>query len=153
MNYFTQNKKFYTQNATFECISPSAVEQNIIYKNNNYKRNQSPVVCYELAGGNNLIGFVLLERCIREKKEELKVTQGKHCWTEKEMVVYSQPTKFHSYRPVVSSLQYDYFVKGFFNATEEEKIKFGLIFNDLDAYNMCYDAFNEAEEFYASHAN
>ena len=137
MNYFTQNKKFYTQNATFECISPSAVEQNIIYKNNNYKRNQSPVVCYELAGGNNLIGFVLLERCIREKKEELKET----------------PTKFHSYRPVVSSLQYDYFVNGFFNATEEEKIKFGLIFNDLDGYTMCLDAFNEAEEFYASHAN
>ena len=149
MSYYNQNKKvIYTQNATFGCISPSPTEQNIIYKNNNYKRNQSPVVCYELVGENKLIGFILLERCIREKKEEPKVTQGKHCWIEKET-----PTKFHSYRPVVSSLQYDYFVDGFFNATEEEKIKFGLIFNDLDAYNMCYDAFNEAEEFYASHAN
>ena len=109
---------------------------------------------YIYAWRNKLKGLTIFrENCARvgvltsEKKEEPKVTQGKLCWVEKET-----PTKFHSYRPVVSSLQYDYFVNGFFNATEEEKIKFGLIFNDLDAYTICCDAFNEAEEFYASHS-
>lgn len=152
MNYFTQNKKFYTQSFWGDFIAPVA-EQNKIYKNCYYKQNNGGVVYFDTVGSSISTTFISLERCIREKKMEQKVAQGKHCRVEKEMVVYSQPTKFHSYRPVVSSLQYDYFVKGFFNATEEEKIKFGLIFNDLDAYNMCLDAFNEAEAFYASHAD
>ena len=148
MSYFNQKKKFYAQNLNCDFIAPVA-EQNKIYKNHYYyKQNKGAVVYIDMVGGNIPITFILLERCIRENRMEPKVTQGKLCWGEKET-----PTKFHSYRPVVSSLQYDYFVKGFFNATEEEKIKFGLIFNDLDAYTMCYDAFNEAESFYASHAN
>ena len=40
-----------------------------------------------------------------------------------------------------------------FNSSEEEKVKFGLIFNNLEAYDMCLDAFKEAEDFYESHAN
>ena len=149
MSYFNQKKQFYAQNliGDFDFIAP-VVEQNKIYKNHYYKQNKGGVVYIDTVGSSISTTFILLGRCIREKKEELKVTQGRHCWAEKQT-----QTKFHSYRPVVSSLQYDYFVNGFFNATEEEKIKFGLIFNDLDAYNMCCDAFNEAEEFYASHAN
>ena len=147
MSYFNQKKKvIYAQNLNCDFIAPVA-EQNKIYKNHYYKQNNGGVVYIEIVGSSIPIIFILLERCIREKKMEPKVTQGKHCWVENQI-----PTKFHSYRPVVISLQCDYFVDGFFNATEEEKIKFGLIFNDLDAYNMCYDAFNEAEEFYASHS-
>ena len=56
-----------------------------------------------------------------------------------------------SYKPHIDDSQYKYFKDGFFNATEEEKVMFGLIFNNLDAYNMCLDAFNEAEEFFESH--
>ena len=148
MSYFNQKKKvIYAQNLNCDFIAPVA-EQNKIYKNRYYKQNKGGVVYFDTVGSSISTTFISLERCIREKKEEPKVTQGKLCWIEKET-----PTKFHSYRPVVSSLQYDYFVKGFFNATEEEKIKFGLIFNDLDAYNMCLGAFNEAEAFYASHAD
>ena len=147
MSYFNQKKQFYAQNLNCDFIAPVA-DQNKIYKNHYYKQNKGGVVYIDTVGSSISTTFILLERCIREKREEPKVTQGKHCRTERQ-----PPTKFHIYRPVVSSLQYDYFVNGFFNATEEEKIKFGLIFNDLDAYNMCYDAFNEAEAFYASHAN
>ena len=147
MSYFNQKKKFYAQNLNCDFIAPVA-EQNKIYKNCYYKQNNGGVVYFDMGGSSISTIFILLERCIREKKEEPKVTQGKHCWAEKQI-----PTKFHSYKPVVSSLQYEYFVDGFFNATEEEKIKFGLIFNDLDAYTMCLDAFNEAEAFYASHAD
>ena len=147
MSYFNQKKQFYAQNLIGDFIAPVA-EQNKIYKNHYYKQNNGGVVYIDTVGSSISTIFILLERCIREKKEEPRATQGKHCWAEKET-----PTKFHSYRPIVSSLQYEYFVNGFFNATEEEKIKFGLIFNDLDAYNMCLDAFNEAEAFYASHAD
>ena len=147
MSYYNQKKIFYAQNLNFDFIAPVA-EQNKIYKNHYYKQNNGGVVYIDTVGSSISTIFILLERCIREKKEEPKVTRGKHCWIEKET-----PTKFHSYRPIISSLQYDYFVNGFFNATEEEKIKFGLIFNDLEAYTMCYDAFNEAEAFYASHTN
>lgn len=149
MSYFNQKKKFYAQNMGGDFIAP-VVEQNSIYKNYYYKQNKGGVVFIEIVGSNTPVTFILLERCIREKKEDLKVVAEIYGsrWAEKET-----PTKFHSYRPVVSSLQYDYFMDGFFNATEEEKIKFGLIFNDLDAYTMCLDAFNEAEAFYASHAN
>ena len=149
MSYYNQKKIFYAQNLNcdFDFIAPVA-EQNKIYKNHYYKQNKGSVVYIDMVGSSISTTFILLERCIREKREEPKVTQGKHCWAERKI-----PTKFHSYRPIVSSLQYDYFVSGFFNATEEEKIKFGLIFNDLDAYTLCYDAFNEAEAFYASHAN
>ena len=153
MSYFNQNKKvIYAQNLNCDFIAPVA-EQNKIYKNHYYKQNKGAVVYIDTVGSSISTTFISLERCIREKKEEPRATQGKHCWAEKQLGMSSQPTKFHSYRPIVSSLQYDYFVDGFFNATEEEKIKFGLIFNDLDAYDMCLDAFNEAEEFYASHAN
>ena len=148
MSYFNQKKKvIYAQNLNCDFIAPVA-EQNKIYKNSYYKQNKGGVVYFDTVGSSISTIFILLERCIREKKEDPKVTQGEHCWAEKQI-----QTKFHSYRPIVSSLQYEYFVDGFFNATEEEKIKFGLIFNDLDAYDMCLDAFNEAEEFYASHAN
>ena len=146
MNYYNQKKQFYAQNLNCDFIAP-VTEQNKIYKNHYYKQNKGAVVYIDTVGSSISTTFILLERCIREKREELKVTQGKHCWAEKQI-----PTKFHSYRPIVCSLQYDYFMNGFFNATEEEKIKFGLIFNDLDAYTMCYDAFNEAESFYASFA-
>ncbi|UNY40392.1 hypothetical protein KLEP7_gp47 [Pseudaeromonas phage vB_PpeM_ KLEP7] len=147
MSYYNQKKEvIYAQNLYCDFIAPIA-EQNKIYKNYYYKQNKGAVVYIDMVGSSISTIFILLERCIREKKEEPKATQGKHCWAENQI-----PTKFHSYRPVVSSLQYDYFVNGFFNATEEEKIKFGLIFNDLDAYTMCYDAFNEAEAFYASFA-
>lgn len=146
MNYYNQKKQFYAQNFGGDFIAPVA-EQNKIYKNHYYKQNKGGVVYIDMVGSSISTTFISLERCIREKREEPKVTQGKNCWAEEET-----PTKFHSYRPLVSSLQYDYFGGGFFNATEEEKIKFGLIFNDLDAYNMCLDAFKEAEEFYASFA-
>ena len=149
MNYFNQKKKLYAQNLNcwFDFIAPVA-EQNKIYKNHYYKQNNGGVVYIDMVGSSIPTPFILLERCIREKREEPKVTQGKHCWEERQ-----SPTKFHSYRPVVSSLQYDYFMNGFFSATEEEKIKFGFIFNDLDAYTMCLNAFKEAEDFYESHAN
>ena len=147
MSYYNQKKKvIYAHNLYCDFIAPVA-EQNKIYKNHYYKQNKGAVVYIAMVGSSISTTFISLERYIREKKEEPRATQGTHCWVEKET-----PTKFHSYRPVVSSLQYDYFANGFFNATEEEKIKFGLIFNDLDAYNMCLDAFNEAEEFYASFA-
>lgn len=149
MNYFNQKKKFYAQAYGGDFIAPVA-EQNSIYKNY-YKQNKGGVVFIEVVGSDTPITFILLERCVREKRMESRVTQG--CWAENQMGMSPQPTKFHSYRPVVSSLQYEYFVNGFFNATEEEKIKFGLIFNDLDAYTLCLEAFNEAEAFYASHAN
>lgn len=157
MNYYNQKKQFYAQNLNCDFIAPVA-EQNKIYKNHYYKQNNGGVVYIDMVGSSISTIFILLERCIREKKEALRVTEPlgigllekEHG---KQLIEWQIPTKFHSYRPVVSSLQYDYFVDGFFNATEEEKIKFGLILNDLDAYTMCLDAFNEAEEFYASHAN
>ena len=147
MSYYNQKKKFYVQDFgdDFNFISPVA-EQNSIYKNYYYNQNNGAVVYICMVGSSISTAFILLERCIREKKEEPKAAQGSY-WTVKQT-----PTKFHSYKPIVSSLQYDYFANGLFNATEEEKIKFGLIFNDLDAYTMCLDAFNEAEEFYESQA-
>ena len=104
MSYYNQKKKvIYAQNLNFDFIAPVA-EQNKIYKNHYYKQNKGGVVYIDIVGSSISTIFILLERCIREKKEEPRATQGKHCWVEKEI-----PTKLYSYRPIVSPLQYDYF--------------------------------------------
>ena len=129
MNYYHE-PKYYPQKVegTFEM---SIFTESAIYKNNRYKQTKMSVICLEIAGMDNFIGFLILSNCIRTNKEGVK---------------------FRSYEPTFNKLQFGYFKDGFFNATEEEKVMFGLIFNNLDAYDMCLDAFNEAEEFYASHA-
>ena len=130
MNYYDQKKKFYTQAYGGSYVEPEAIYHGI-YKNYFYKQNKSSVILLEFAGSPTRVGFISLKQCVRKN---------------------NQLQKFYSYKPHIDDSQYKYFKEGFFNATEEEKVMFGLIFNNLDAYNMCLDAFNEAEEFYASHA-
>ena len=130
MNYYSQKKKFYTQAYGGNYVEPEAIYHGI-YKNYFYKQNKSSIILLEFAGSSTRVWFISLKQCVRENE---------------------QLQKFYSYKPRIDDSQYKYFKDGFFNATEEEKVMFGLIFNNLDAYNMCLDAFNEAEEFYASHA-
>ena len=131
MNYYDQKRKFYTQTDGGNYMEPEAISHGI-YKNYYYKQNKGAVIYLEFAGRSDQVSFVKLKQCIRENKITNK--------------------KFYSYEPHIDDSQYKYFKDGFFNATEEEKVMFGLIFNNLDAYNTCLDSFNEAEEFYASHA-
>lgn len=129
MNYYQNPKYYYSQEKESE--KEDMITENSIYKNNRYKQTKGHVISLDIAGDTKSVGFVILNRCTRTDVAGVK---------------------FRSYRPVISEIESKYFKYGFFNATEEEKVMFGLIFNNLDAYNMCLDAFNEAEEFYASHA-
>ena len=128
MSYY-HKPKYYPQKVegTFEM---SVFTESAIYKNSRYKQTKGHVISLELAGDERADGFVLLNRCTRTDFAGVK---------------------FRSYTPAISAIESKYFKDGFFNATEEEKVMFGLIFNNLDAYTMCLDAFNEAEEFFESH--
>lgn len=128
MSYY-HKPKYYPQKVegTFEM---SIFTESAIYKNSRYKQTKGHVISLELAGDERADGFVILNRCTRTDFAGVK---------------------FRSYTPAISATESKYFKDGFFNATEEEKVMFGLIFNNLDAYTMCLDAFNEAEEFFESH--
>ena len=128
MNYYQKPKHYYSQEKESE--KEAMITENSIYKNNRYKQTKGHVISLELAGDERADGFVTLNRCTRTDFAGVK---------------------FRSYTPAISATEYKYFKDGFFNATEEEKVMFGLIFNNLDAYTMCLAAFNEAEDFFESH--
>ena len=110
MSYY-HKPKYYPQKAegTFEM---SVFTESVIYKNSRYKQTKGHVISLELAGDERADGFVILNRCTR---------------------IDFAGVKFRSYTPAISATESKYFKDGFFNATEEEKVMFGLIFNNLDS--------------------
>ena len=132
MSYY-RKPKYYSKSypQQIEGTFQMTFTENRIFKNNDYKRTHNTIIGLDVAGENKSKKLLYHSRILR---------------------INSDNKKFHSYTPTFDESQYDYFLDGFFDATDEEKIMFGLTFNNLSAYDMCLDAFNEAEAFYASHA-
>ena len=128
MSYYHRSK--YHSQKVEETFEMPIFTESAIYKNNRYKQTKGHVISLELAGDERSVGFVILNRCTRTNLAGVK---------------------FHSYTPAISATESKYFKEGFFNATEEEKMMFGLTFNNFEAYDMCLEAFNEAEAYFASH--
>lgn len=128
MSYY-HKPKYHSQKVE-ETFEMSIFTESKIFKNDSYRKDRCPIIGLEIAGDQHITYLVDLTHCIRKNKEG---------------------TRFYSYEPYFMESHFKFFKEGFFNATEEEKIMFGLTFNNFGAYDMCLEAFNEAEEFFASH--